>query len=101
MVDEVINEIESIQESIVDIKHRLRDVIRLYDLDLKTVKDARVMLSLTLNELDNATLMLSVIIRMLRKARVSSSMSSIKSIEEEEGSRERGEGEEEEFSTFF
>jgi hypothetical protein len=101
MVDEVINEIESIQESIVDVKHRLRDVIRLYDLDLKTVKDVRVMLSLTLNELDNANMMLQVIIRMLRKARVSSSMSSIKSIEEEEGSKKRVEEEEEEFSTFF
>jgi hypothetical protein len=101
MVNEVINEVESIQESIVDVKHRLRDVIRLYDLDLKEAKDARTMIALTLNELDNASHILQVIIRMLRKDRVSSSMSSIKSIEEEEGSRERGEEEEEGINTFF
>jgi hypothetical protein len=101
MVEEAISEINSIQESITDIKYRLRDVIRLYDLDLKEAKDIRTLLALSMNELDNANFALSIVIRLLRKIKVSSSMDSIKSIEEEDSSRKREEEEEEEFSTFF
>jgi hypothetical protein len=88
MRDEIIDEIESVQDDLVDIKRKILDIIRTYDIDMMHDKTIRMLLTLAINEIDNSNLLLASSIRLLRKTKRGPIMENIRNLEEEEGEGE-------------
>jgi len=88
MRDEIIDEIESVQDDLVDIKRKILDIIRTYDIDMMHDKTIRMLLTLAINEIDNSNLLLTTSIRLLRKRGTKPVMDRIRNLEEEEEEEE-------------
>jgi len=88
MRDEIIDEIESVQDDLVDIKRKILDIIRTHDIDMTYDKTIRMLLTLAINEIDNSNLLLTTSIRLLRKRGTKPVMDRIRNLEEEEEEEE-------------